>query len=357
MRSMIDSAVSAGKTETKDNLEEFGTPKIVVIGSGGAGCNCVNRIATMGIRGAQLVAVNTDKQHLSIISDEITKVLIGKSVTRGLGAGGYPEIGAKAAEASKDALLEVLRNADMVFVSAGMGGGTGTGSAPIIAKIAKEQGAIVIAMVTYPFTLERSRIEKAEQGLNLLAEIADTVVVLDNNRLVQLVPNLPIQDAFRVADEVIARAVSGITETITQPSLINLDFADVRSIMTNHGLSMIAVGENKSVNKVEEAVEDTLNNTLLDVDIAGATGALIHITGGPELTLGEANMAGELLTEKIDPKATVIWGARVDPTFENRIQIIAIFTGVHSPYISGAQKKQAKVATRSSYNETGLDYI
>lgn len=359
MKSMIDSAVSGRQAEVKDQIEEFGTPKIVVVGTGGAGCNCVNRIAKMGIRGAQLVACNTDKQHLSIISDEITKVLIGKQVTRGLGAGGYPEIGAKAAEASKDALMEVLRNVDMVFISAGMGGGTGTGSAPIIAKLAKEQGAIVIAMVTYPFILERSRIEKAEEGLNALAEVADTVVVLDNNRLVQLVPNLPIQDAFAVADEVIARAVAGITETITQPSLINLDFADVRSIMTNHGLSMIAVGENKSVNKVEEAVADTLNNTLLDVDIAGATGALIHITGGPELTLGEANTAGELLTEKIDPKATVIWGARVDPTFENRIQIIAIFTGVHSPYIAGAQKKSSsKTASHQmSRDQSGLDYI
>ncbi|MBU1931029.1 cell division protein FtsZ [Candidatus Micrarchaeota archaeon] len=338
MKSMVEGAVASRETED-DKLEEFGTPKILVVGVGGAGCNCVNRIATMGIRGAQLTAVNTDKQHLSIISDEITKVLIGKSVTRGLGAGGYPEMGAKAAEVSKESLQEVLKNVDLVFISAGMGGGTGTGASPIIANIAKSQGAIVIAMVTYPFILERARIAKAEEGLQTLSQNVDTVVVLDNNRLVQLVPNLPIQDAFRVADEVIARAVAGITETITQPSLINLDFADVRAIMGNKGLSMIAVGENKSVNKVQEAVEDTLNNTLLDVDIGGATGALVHITGGPDLTLGEANMAGELLTERVDPKATVIWGARVDPTFENKVQIIAIFTGVSSPYISGPTEK------------------
>lgn len=346
MKSILENAIDNGSKKIKqsavdEKLEDFATPKIVVIGTGGAGCNAINRMANMGIEGAELVAVNTDKQHLSIINDEITKVLIGKAVTRGLGAGGYPEIGARAAEASKSALQEVLKNADMVFISAGMGGGTGTGSAPIIAQIAKEQGAITIAAVTYPFVLERARVVKAEEGIEKLAAIADTVIVLDNNRLVELVPNLPIQDAFRVADEVIARAVRGITETITQPSLINIDFADVRAVMADRGLSMIAVGENKSVNKVDEVVDDTLHNTLLDVDISGASGALVHITGGPEMTLGEANTVGELLTERIDPKASVIWGARVDPTFENKLQVIAIFTGVQSPYISGSKRQKA----------------
>ncbi len=357
MKSMVEGAIEARTKTEEDKLDDFGTPKIIVIGVGGAGCNCVNRIAHMGVQGAQLVAINTDKQHLSIISDDIIKVLIGKSVTRGLGAGGYPEIGAKAAEVSKDALMEVLKNVDMVFISAGMGGGTGTGAAPVIAEMSKAQGAIVIAMVTYPFALERARIIKAEEGLRNLASVADTVVVLDNNRLVQLVPNLPMQDAFKVADEVVARAVAGITETISQPSLINLDFADVRAIMSNKGLSMIAVGENKSVNKVQEAVADTLNNTLLDVDIGGASGALVHITGGPDLTLGEANMAGEMLTERVDPKATVIWGARIDPSFENRIQIIAIFTGVHSPYISGALTGTKKETASQREKDLNLTYI
>lgn len=322
-------------------LEEFGAPKIMVIGVGGAGCNAANRLANMGISGAQLVAVNTDKQHLAIINDEITKVLIGKSVTRGLGTGGYPEIGAKAAEVSRSALEEILNGVDMLFLSSGMGGGTGTGAAPIIAEIAKDQGAIVIGIVTYPFALEKARLIKAEEGIETLKNVTDTVVVIDNNRLVELVPNLPIQDAFKVADEVIARTVRGITETITQPSLINLDYADVRSVMSNQGLSVIAVGESKSVDKVNEVVEDTLRNALLDVDIAGATGALIHITGGAELTLGEANGIGERLTERIDPKAQVIWGARVDPTFENKIEVITIFTGVNSPYIKGPAKSSA----------------
>ncbi|MBI4053073.1 MAG: cell division protein FtsZ [Candidatus Diapherotrites archaeon] len=332
----------------------------MVIGCGGAGCNTVNRLATMGISGAQLVAINTDKQHLALVSDELTKILIGKSVTRGLGAGGYPEIGSKAAEVSRGALEEVLSGVDLLFVCAGMGGGTGTGSAPIVSEIAKEQGAIVIAMVTYPFALEKARLIKAEEGIDALRGVTDTVVVIDNNRLVELVPNLPIQDAFKVADEVIARTVRGITETITQPSLINLDYADVRSVMSNKGLSVIAVGESKSVNKVGEVVEDTLKNALLDVDITGATGALIHITGGPELTLGDANAVGELLTERIDPNATVIWGARVDPTFENKMEVITVFTGVHSPYIKSGSPESSSASSRSrgsGRNDIGLDFI
>lgn len=358
MKSLIDEAMNKKPKMVEDKIEEFGTPKIMVIGTGGAGCNAVNRLASLGVAGAQLVAVNTDKQHLAMINDELTKILIGKAVTRGLGAGGYPEIGAKAAEVSRPALEEVLDGVDMLFLCAGMGGGTGTGSAPIIAEIAKEQGAIVIAIVTYPFALEKARLVKAEEGIENLRKTTDTVVVIDNNRLVELVPNLPIQDAFRVADEVTARAVCGITETITQPSLINLDYADVRSVMGNMGLSVIAVGESKSVDKVNEVVEDTLKNALLDVDITGASGALIHITGGPELTLGEANTVGELLTEHIDPKATVIWGARVDPTFENKIEVITIFTGVHSPYIRGPSGPKATAYARAgSKRDLGLDYV
>ncbi len=357
MKSLIENAVTkAGAAKEEDKLEDFSSPKIMVVGAGGAGCNAVNRLAGMGISGAQLVAVNTDKQHLAMINDELTKILIGRSVTRGLGAGGYPEIGEKAAEVSRNALEEVLSDVDLLFISAGMGGGTGTGSAPVIAEIAKEQGAIVVAIVTYPFALEKARLVKAEEGILKLQEVTDTVVVIDNNRLVELVPNLPIQDAFKVADEVVARTVRGITETITQPSLINLDYADVRAVMAGKGLSVIAVGESKSVDKVNEVVDDTLKNALLDVDMQGATGALIHITGGPELTLGEANAVGEMLTEQIDPRATVIWGARVDPTFENKIEVIAIFTGVTSPYINNAKNRpQDRNTTRDS--GLGIDFI
>jgi cell division protein FtsZ len=351
---MVKDAV---KTETKmvgeSDISDFGVPKIMVLGCGGAGCNSISRIAEMGVSGAQLVAVNTDKQQLAVLSDDIVKILIGKSVTRGLGAGGYPEVGAKAAEVSKSALEEVLRGVDMLFLTTGLGGGTGTGASPVVADIAKQQGAIVISIVTYPFRMERARIVKAEEGLLKLKQYSDTVVVIDNNRLVELVPNLPIQDAFRVADEVISRTVSGITETITQPSLINLDYADVRSIMTNKGLSVIAVGEGKGVDRVKEVTGDTLKNSLLDVDIAGANGALIHITGGQDLTLGEANQIGEILTETLDPKAVVIWGARVDPTFDNKIEVIAIFTGVRSPFIKTDDDNRSS----SKHDDLDLDYL
>ncbi len=359
MKSLVSTAMSSStKTQNAEaNDEEFSAPRIMVIGCGGAGCNCTNRLSKMNISGAKLVAINTDKQHLAMINDEITKVLIGKSVTRGLGAGGYPEIGEKAAQVSKTELSELLDGVDMLFISAGMGGGTGTGSAPVVAKLAKEKGAIVVSIVTYPFSLERARTIHAEAGIRKLSEFSDTVVVLDNNRLTKLVPNLPIQDAFRVADEVIARAVKGITETITQPSLINIDFADIRSVMATEGLSLIAVGESNGTNKVHEVVNDTLKNTLLDVDITGAKGALIHITGGPELTLGEANEIGELLTDQIDPKATVIWGARVDNTFQNKVEVITIFTGVTSPYIMGGKKGASTQKMPAHDRNLDLDYM
>jgi len=364
LRSIIENAVETKREDPAASSfknDEFAAPKIMVIGVGGAGNNSVNRISNIGVSGAQLVAINTDRQHLGIISDDITKLLIGKSVTNGLGAGAYPEIGAKAAEVSKGALEEILDGVDMLFITAGMGGGTGTGAAPVVAQIAKQQGAIVIAIVTYPFALERARLIKAEEGIDLMKDICDTVVVIDNNRLVELVPNLPMQDAFKVADEVIARTVRGITETITQPSLINLDYADIRTVMGGKGLSVIAVGESQSVNKVEEVVEDTLKNALLDVDITGATGCLVHITGGAELTLGEANTVGEMLTDNIDPNAAVIWGSRIDPTFENKIEVIAIFTGVQSPFIKGSTKYTGKGSQQTkarSYNDNyGLDVL
>ncbi|MBI5635999.1 cell division protein FtsZ, partial [Candidatus Micrarchaeota archaeon] len=247
MESIVSDAIkTTSKSSSKGsvlNEGDFQTPRIIVLGSGGAGCNSINRLARAGIKGAELIAVNTDKMHLGMISDAAKKILIGASTTRGLGAGGYPEVGAKAADASRDALEKILSGADLVFLTAGMGGGTGTGSAPILCDIARKQGAIVIAIVTYPFALERARLEKADAGLEALKAQADTIIVIDNNRLVEIVPNLPIDQAFNVADEIIARAVRGITETITTPSMVNLDFADVRAIMSNGGVSMIAVGE------------------------------------------------------------------------------------------------------------------
>lgn len=357
MQSIVDRAVSSkskAAVQAEDKISEFGMPRIMVMGCGGAGSNAANRIANMNIEGASLVAINTDKQHLALMNDDITKLLIGKSITRGLGAGGYPEVGEKAAESSREALEELLRGTDLLFITAGMGGGTGTGCAPVVARIAREQGSIVVAMVTYPFSLERARTLKADDGLTRLKNECNTVIVIDNNRLVQLVPNLPIQDAFKVADEVISRTVRGITETITQPSLINIDYADIRSVMTTQtGISMIAVGEAMGNQRCDEVVKDTLGNSLLDVDISGAKGALVHITGGTDLTLGEANEIGNQLTEFIDAKANVIWGARVDPNYDSKIEVIAIFTDVTCPFLKNSEAAQQK----KEKDQFGLDDI
>ena len=357
MDSLVRDSVTPGMgQEVRSPVKMIEGPKILVMGIGGAGNNTVNRMARVGVAGAELIAVNTDKQHLSIVHDSIKKLLIGQSVTRGLGAGGYPEVGTKAAEVSRAALSKVMEGTDMLFLTAGMGGGTGTGASPVVADIAKEQGAIVIAMVTYPFRMERARLIKADDGIDRLRKVADTVVIIDNNRLVELVPNLPIEQAFSVADEVISRAVKGITETITTPSLINLDYADVRSIMTAGGVSVISVGESRGHSRVEEVVEDTLKNSLLDVDYTGAKGCLIHITGGPDLTLGEANEIGERLTEAIDPQATVVWGARIVPEYEGRVEVITIMTGVKSPHIRGAAS-EAFAREKSPKDDLGIRYL
>jgi len=337
--------------------DEFSGPRIIVIGCGGAGNNSVNRIARMGISGAELIACNTDKQHLALVHDSVRKILIGQSITRGLGAGGYPEVGAKAAENSRAALTQALDRADLVFLTAGMGGGTGTGAAPIISEIAKEQGAIVVAMVTFPFLLERARIKKAEEGIEALRKVSDTVIIIDNNRLVEIVPNLPVEQAFAVADEVIARAIRGITETITVPSLINLDYADVRAIMSGGGVSVISVGEARGHRRVDEVVEDTLKNALLDVDYSGAKGALIHISGGPDLTLGDANEIGEKLTEAIDPNAQVSWGARILPEYEGKVEVISIFTGVQSPHLRGTGSRDSESRGRKEKADIGIDSL
>jgi len=265
------------------------------------------------------------------------KILIGKSLTRGLGAGGYPETGRKAAELARGTLEEVLKGADLVFITAGMGGGTGTGAAPVVAEIAKQQDAIVVGMVSSPFRVERARAIKAEEGLETFRKAADTVLVLDNNRLLDYVPNLPIEQAFSVMDQLIAETVKGISETITQASLINLDYADVKTIMSCGGVAVMLVGEAKSQDRGDNVVRAALNHPLLDVDYRGATGCLVHITGGPDLTLSEAEAVAESLTYELDDRANVIWGARVNKEYEGRIRVMAIMTGVQSAQILGPQ--------------------
>ncbi len=312
---------------------------IKVCGIGGAGNNTVNRLMTIGIRGAECVAINTDKQHLDNVKAH-KKILIGETIASGLGAGGYPEVGAAAAEESKDKLINALMDSKLVFLAAGLGGGTGTGSAPVIAEIAKSIGAIVIGVVTLPFKIENARIQKAQEGLNILRRFADTVVIIDNNRLLEIALQYPIDEAFSVADEVLANFIKGITETIALPSLINLDFADVRTIMhTSGGVAIVGLGESNSLNRAEDAVLNALECPLLDVNVEGATRAIIHITGGADLSLSEANKTVEILASKLDPNAQIIMGARVEPRLEDILRVILIVTGVQSPQILGPERR------------------
>ncbi len=345
MQSIINDALKNAELEKEINKpganaidDDFvGQPRIVIIGCGGAGNNTVNRVHHMGVSGAETIAINTDKQHLDMIQAD-KRVLIGKSLTKGLGAGGYPDVGKRAAEMARPTLEALLESADLVFITAGMGGGTGTGSAPVVAQIAKEQGAIVVGMVSYPFQVEKARLIRAEEGLEALAAAADSVIVLDNNRLKNFVPNLPLGQAFSVMDQLIGETVKGISETITEPSLINIDYADVRAIMSKGGVAVMLVGESKQQNKAESVVRECLSNPMLDIDYRGATGSLIHITGGTDLTLQDAEEVATSLTYELDPHADVIWGARVRGDMEGKIRVLAIMTGVKSAQILGTRQ-------------------
>lgn len=352
MEDLVKSVMGESVASSSAESEILGSEqiKIVTVGVGGAGNNTVNRLIKSGVKGTELVAINTDKQHLNIVHERAKKILIGKSVTKGLGAGGYADVGTKCAEVDRPLIEKELEGAHLVFICAGMGGGTGTGAAPVVASIAKEQGAIVVSMVTYPFALERARKKRADEGISKLKKSCDSVIILDNNRLVQLVPNLPMTEAFAVADEILARAISGLVWTITQPSLINIDFADVRAIMEGGGVGFIAVGEGKGTEKVRGASEGVIKNRLLDVDFEGAKGALIHITGGSDLTLGDAIKAGELITEKMDSEANVKWGARIMQNYEGKLEIVAIVTGVKGASIAGGQYTEDEPSMVPSYS-------
>lgn len=336
---------------------EVGHANIKVVGAGGAGNNMVSWLYKKGIKGAEIIAINTDKQHLDISSAD-RKLLMGKNVTRGLGAGGFPQKGAEAAQESIQSLKDMLNKADMCFICAGMGGGTGTGSAPIVAQVARDQGAIVIGTVTMPFSIERARVDKAEFGLQQLRQVCDTVIVIDNNRLVQIAGNLPVQQAFAVANELISTMIKGIVETIAIPSLVNLDYADVRAIMTRGGVAAIGIGASDTENRCEEAVKGALANPLLDINYDGANGAIIHITGGPDLTLDEIAQIGETVTSSMDPDANVIWGARIDDDMKGKIQVMTIITGVNSPWMLGTKTASEQVSdTRKVNDELGIETI
>ena len=348
MRSIVEEALTKARDETatpsQNNedldqiLSELKT-EITVIGCGGAGSNTITRMMEEGIHGAKLIAVNTDAQHL-IRTHADQRMLIGRQRTRGLGAGSIPQIGEEAALENEQDIRAMVSGCDMVFITVGLGGGTGTGSAPVVAKAAREEGALTIAVVTLPFASEGAiRMENAEAGLERLRDVSDTVIVVPNDRLLEVVPKLPLSAAFKVSDEVLMRAVKGITELITMPGLVNLDFADVRTVMERGGVAMIGMGESDSEDKAADSVKKAIRSPLLDVDISGATAALVNVVGGPDMTMAEAEGVVQEVYSRVDPNARIIWGAQVDPTMANKMRTLLVVTGVRSPQIYGRNEK------------------
>lgn len=316
------------------DIIEGNKTKIFVVGAGGAGNNTISRLNEMGIEGATTITVNTDAQDL-FYSQSSKKILLGRQTCGGLGAGGEPSIGEECAEESEDEIREELDGADMVFVTCGLGGGTGTGSAPIISKLSKKTGALTVAVATMPFSAEGiRRRENAEEGLAKLKEAADTVIVIPNDKLLEVAPNLPLNKAFMVSDEILGRAVKGITELITKQGLISLDFADIRSIMEGSGMAMIGMGESDSGDRALESVHEALSSPLLDIDVSNATGALINISASSDLTLQESEKIVQVVADKLDPEANIIWGAQIDESLGNILRTTIVVSGIQSEYTS-----------------------
>jgi cell division protein FtsZ len=316
-----------------------GLPPIKVIGVGGGGCNAVNRMAAEKIPGVQLVAVNTDGQALLHVAADI-QIRIGDKLTKGLGAGGDPARGQRAAEESRDELKEAVRGAEMVFVTAGMGGGTGTGASPIIAEVARECGALTIGVVTKPFSFEGTkRGYRAEEGIAALADKVDTLIVIPNDRLLTICdPKTSIEDAFRIADDVLRQAIQGISEVITLPGIINLDFADVRRIMSEAGPALLAIGKGRGENRAADAARAAVASPLLDISIQGARGVLFNVVGGRNLGLQEINAAAQVINEVVDQEAEIVFGAAIDESLGDEVKVTVIATGFHS--VSRSEERQ-----------------
>lgn len=330
---------------------------IKVVGAGGAGNNTANRIAEVGVSGAEIIAVNTDAQDLLYTTAD-KKILIGRDMTGGLGAGSIPKIGEESARESEHEIKEALAGADMVFITCGLGGGTGTGSTPVIAEVAKKIGALTVAIVTMPFTMEgMRRYENAVVGLEKLESIVDTLIVIPNDKLLELAPDLPMQTAFKVADEILTNAVKGISELVTKAGLVNLDFADIRAVMGKGGVALIGVGESDTENRATEAVEKAISNPLLDVDITGANGALINVIGGPDMTLEEARRVVETVSNRLDEDARIIWGAQISEDMTNSIRAMLIITGVKSSQILGRTRTKAKQTKEEIKNDLGIEFV
>lgn len=322
------------ESEQLDAAVRLSRPQVAVVGLGGAGCNIVTWLKERGVAGAKILGVNTDAQHLSITKAD-KRILMGDKLCKGLGCGGYPEKGADAAKESLDTIIQELRGANLVFIAAGLGGGTGTGAAWVVAEALKESGALSLAVVTLPFSVERARIDKAREGIEHLRECCDTVLAIDNNRLRKVAGNLPLRQAFAVANELIGSFVKNITETITTPSLVNLDFADLKTIMERGGISAIGVGEADGDARIEQAVKHALDAQLLDItDISKASGVLVHVAGGEDMTLEEVTKAGELVTQALPETVKIAWGARVDESMTGHARVMVALTGVECSFIN-----------------------
>jgi len=339
---------AAADAELEEILASLRT-NIKIIGVGGGGTNTVDRLVEAGVVGADLFAANTDAQHLLMVHSP-HKILLGRRTTRGLGAGALPQVGEDATREAEEEVRAALAGSDMVFITCGLGGGTGTGGSPFVAQIAREIGALTVAICTFPFRAEGAiRAENAEYGLEKLRTFADTVIVIPNDKLLELVPRLSLLAAFKVADTVLMRAIKGITEVITRPGLVNLDFNDIKTIMKGGGVAMIGLGESESDRRSEEAIEEAINSPLIDVDIAGATGALINVTGGTDMTVSEAEKVAEIVQARISPNARIIWGATIDPALQHKVRVMLILTGVKSKQIYGPEILQRR--------EAGVDVV
>ncbi len=334
--------------------------RIKIIGCGGGGSNTINRLASEGIDGADLVAINTDASHLATIMTKY-KMLIGKKRTRGLGTGAIPQIGEEAAMEDLTSIQKLVQKTDIAFVTCGLGGGTGTGSAPIVAKSAKDAGSLVISIVTLPFTAEgRIRMENAVAGLEKISQYSDTVIAIPNDKLLKEVPKKPITEAFQYADSVLSEAMKGITELITKTGLINLDYADIRTIMKDGGVAMIGIGEaSGGSNRVTAAVNDAITSPLVEADISDAKNCLIRVIGGPNMTVSEAENAMAEIQKRINRDARIIWGANIDPEMGDKIRVLVLLTGVKSPYmISGRNEaRNIRKLLGDLGEESGIDVI
>ncbi|MAG91891.1 cell division protein FtsZ [Candidatus Woesearchaeota archaeon] len=330
---------------------------IRVVGCGGSGNNTINRMAEVGIVGVETIGINTDAQDL-LFTTSTKKILIGRELTKGLGAGSEPRLGEEAARENESDIKKSLQGCDLVFVTCGLGGGTGTGSAPVVAEVARKLGALTVGIVTMPFAMEgQRRYENAVVGLEKMEQVADTLIVIPNDKLLELAPELPLHTAFKVSDEILTNAVKGIAELVTKAGLVNLDFADIRAVMKGGGVALIGVGESDTENRAVEAVEKAVTNPLLDVDISGANGALINVVGGEDMTLDEARKVVETITAKLDEGARVIWGAQIYKDMEKTIRTMLIVTGVKSSQIFGSSKKQADKKKKEIEQHLGIEFL